>query len=436
MKLPWYSRQKFEVALVAGLGGLVAVAHIARAQTWTAGSPPSTNYNVPKALAISADGIKLAAVMGPSGYFIYSIPPPWLCLSTNAGATWAPANAPGQYWTSVASSADGTRLVAAAQPYANNYFNVAGGIFTSLDSGATWAPTSAPTNVTWTSVASSADGSKLVAVSQSNGDTNGDNLGSIYTSQDSGTTWLQTSAPSNHWMRVACSGDGTKVFAVPEGRDVIYRSLDSGATWAQATLPSNESVAIAVSAAGDRLVVASQMIYLSGDTGATWTSAELSTNNWVALASSADGTKLAAASQEQIYRSTNSGATWTPSSAPTNVLWQSVASSADGSIVVGAAFHASNPYSYWGGTVGALSTANLSSFPPAPSLSIDMSGAFPALSWLVPSTPFVVQQKSALSVNWIDSTALPTLNPTNLHDEVALPQFPLSPQYFYRLKQQ
>jgi hypothetical protein len=434
MKLPWYLRQKFEVALVAGLGGFVIVAHIACAQTWTAGSP---SEGFPAALAISADGIKVAAVMWPGGYSS-SFWLPSLCLSTNAGATWAPVNAPGLYWTSVASSADGIRLVAAAGAYFyNSSLNSAGGIFISLDSGATWTPTSAQTNVTWTSVASSADGSKLAAVSQSNGDTNGDNLGSIYTSQDSGTTWLQTSAPSNRWNIVACSGDGTKAFAVPGGRDIIYRSLDSGATWAQTTLPSNDWTAIAVSAAGDRLVVASGdgPIYLSGDTGATWTSADLPTNNWEALASSADGTKLAAAADDQIYLSTNSGATWTPSSAPTNIDWRSVASSADGSTVVGGAvFSSSSSIPFC--TVGTLSTLSLSSFPPAPSLSIDGSGASPVLSWVVPSTPFVVQQNSALSTNWIDSIALPTLNSTNLHYEVALPQFLLSPQCFYRLKQQ
>jgi hypothetical protein len=435
MKLPWYLRPKFKPAFVAGLGGLVTVAHIACAQTWTAGSP---SEGFPVALAISADGIKVAAVMWPGGYSS-SFWLPSLCLSTNAGATWAPVNAPGLSWTSVASSADGIRLVAAAAAYSyNSSLNSAGGIFTSLDSGATWTPTSAPTNVTWSSVASSADGSKLVAVSQSNGGYRG----SIYTSQDSGTTWLQTSAPSNQWNIVACSGDGTKAFAVPGGRDVIYRSLDSGATWAQTTLPSNDWSALAVSAAGDRLGVAAftpplgdARIYLSGDTGATWTSADLRTNHWEALASSADGTKLAAAADEQIYLSTNSGATWTPSSAPTNIDWRSVASSADGSIVVGGAvFSSSSSIPFC--TVGTLSTASLSSFPPAPSCSIDMSGAFPVLSWLVPSTPFVVQQKSDLSMNWIDSIASPTLNPKNLHDEVALPQFLLSPQYFYRLKQQ
>jgi hypothetical protein len=33
MRLPWYMQQKTAVAVVAGLGGLIAVAHAACAQT-------------------------------------------------------------------------------------------------------------------------------------------------------------------------------------------------------------------------------------------------------------------------------------------------------------------------------------------------------------------------------------------------------------------
>jgi hypothetical protein len=65
----------------------------------------------------------------------------------------------------VASSADGTKLVAVA-----NLFPDGGYIYTSADSGATWTQTG--TQQDWSSVASSADGTKLVAVA---------NAGYIYT---------------------------------------------------------------------------------------------------------------------------------------------------------------------------------------------------------------------------------------------------------------
>jgi uncharacterized repeat protein (TIGR03803 family) len=74
-------------------------------------------------------------------------------VSTNSGTDWSLTAAPAGFWTSVASSADGSKLVAAA-----NY----GGIWISTNSGATWTSSGAP-NSYWSSVASSADGTKLVA---------------------------------------------------------------------------------------------------------------------------------------------------------------------------------------------------------------------------------------------------------------------------------
>ena len=72
--------------------------------------------------------------------------------STDSGGTWAARDA-NRAWTSVASSADGSKLAAA----------VAGGrIYISGDSGVSWTPRES--NRVWNSVASSADGSKLVAV--------------------------------------------------------------------------------------------------------------------------------------------------------------------------------------------------------------------------------------------------------------------------------
>ena len=61
------------------------------------------------------------------------------------------------YFTSIALSAKGTRLVAAATAY------LGASIYTSTNYGVSWNPTDAPiTN--WHGVASSADGNKLVAV--------------------------------------------------------------------------------------------------------------------------------------------------------------------------------------------------------------------------------------------------------------------------------
>jgi len=69
-------------------------------------------------------------------------------------------------WSSIATSADGTKLAAAVQ---------GGYIYTSIDSGVTWTPSTAGGSQQWQSIASSADGTKLAAVVYS---------GFIYTSSD------------------------------------------------------------------------------------------------------------------------------------------------------------------------------------------------------------------------------------------------------------
>jgi hypothetical protein len=61
-------------------------------------------------------------------------------------------------FTSIACSADGVRLVAAANSY--------GGLYTSADSGTTWTPAGGP-DYAYVSVASSADGTELAAAAAS-----------------------------------------------------------------------------------------------------------------------------------------------------------------------------------------------------------------------------------------------------------------------------
>ena len=192
-----------------------------------AGSPyASTNFgatwalfdNAPQtciAIASSADGIKLMTASDDDTVYI----------STNSGTTWLPTSLPNELWWSVASSADGRKLVAGvAEDYFGLYSNgvdyfFGGPIYTSADSGATWTLTSAPTNF-WNSIASSADGTILVASANTSiaGPINLDSSpGGIYVSTNSGVTWAAANAPSTNWFSVACSADGSKMFAVVNG---------------------------------------------------------------------------------------------------------------------------------------------------------------------------------------------------------------------------
>jgi len=129
--------------------------------------------------------------------------------STNSGSSWFFTGAQSNNWTSVASSADGVKLVAtAASIYNPTYGGARGGpIYTSPDSGTTWKATTAPSNQ-WSCVASSADGSTLVAAAVYNNSNT--EYGLILVSTNSGVCWKTTSAPTNFWLSVACSADGTK----------------------------------------------------------------------------------------------------------------------------------------------------------------------------------------------------------------------------------
>jgi hypothetical protein len=300
----WKIAQNAGQSILIGSLGLVGVNWMAHEsdRPWTA-------------IASSADGTKLVAVVDQGPIF----------TSSAAGLSWIARNSAGlRRWSAVASSADGTKLVAAVQ--ANNGGGSSGGpIYTSTDSGATW--TQRNVVATWSAVASSADGTKLVAVVFG---------GRIHTSTDSGVTWTQREG-SRNWSSVASSADGTKLVAVvnngQQSNGRVYTSTDSGATWT-ARESGRRWISVASSADGVKLAatVTLGMIYISTDSGVTWTPHE-SNRPWRSIGSSADGAKLIAAVWNgQIYLSSDSGVTWSPHESVRQ--WEAVASSADGGRLV------------------------------------------------------------------------------------------------------
>ena len=175
---------------LAAVGGLYAAANTVRAQGWRPATSPLQPWS---SIACSTDGAKLVAA---GRGLIYT--------STNSGATWTTTAAPSNAWASVASSADGTRLTAVVDspPGYLGSPPESGAIFTSTNSGATWTQANAPTNG-WQAVASSADGTRLVALVGESVDRSGP----VYISADSGGTWTVAGAPANVWQSVASSAD-------------------------------------------------------------------------------------------------------------------------------------------------------------------------------------------------------------------------------------
>lgn len=421
-----------EVIMAAG------AARYASAQPWTPTSAPSQPW---RAISCSADGSKLVAAafyeFQNEAWFYH---PLFIYTSSDSGATWTETTAPSNLWTSVAISADGIKLVATAElgiDLSDGGIAGDGGVYTSTDSGITWARTSAPANY-WLSVASSADGTHLAAVSQDNGA--GDDSGAIYASIDSGFTWARTSAPTQNWVAVASSADGTRFVAAGGWDGLIYISTNSGADWAQSGAPESFYwTSIASSADGMKLITAQGLlggyggapgtIYTSTNGGITWMPTTAPTNDWVSVASSADGTRFVAATSgydfgdQPIYTSTNSGATWQLSGPQTR--WSSVTISADGA----------KSFATEGGVgfanYGLVYARIADSLPPK--LGIHPSDAVINLTWIVPSSSFVLQENSDFTTtNWTDVQINRSLNFSNLTYQVT--ESPRNGQGFYRLR--
>lgn len=231
---------------------------------------------------------------------------------------WTQTSAPtNNSWQSIASSADGNTLVAVSGGSSSS-----GQIYSSTNGGLIWATNSAPA-ANWISVACSADASHLIA---------GASGGMIYTSTNSGAAWQTNSAGNNHWYEVACSADGSRLAA--SGPAFIITSTNGGTTWVSNRF-TYEMPGLRPSADGTRLMAGDSVgsMVASTNSGANW-SRIASVSGYVnSIAVSADGTRWAVATGTGIFTSTNLGATWKTNSVP-SYDWRSIASSADGNKLI------------------------------------------------------------------------------------------------------
>lgn len=404
-------------------------------------------------------------------------------VSSNAVLTvypeWMQANAPSSGWSCVASSADGTKLVAGN---ISGQLSTFGPIYRSADSGVTWLETTAPTTNVWNSIACSSDGSKLAAASSKG----------LYVSANSGVNWTQITTPAGKWVAIASSADGNKlVAAVTAGLPTsasIDTSTNSGATWTHTIAPAASWSGVASSADGSKLaaVTSTGSIYVSTNSGTGWT---LETNiaafNWSSVASSADGINLFACdpgsglgitkTNSVVYASKNSGVSWSPAIYATNypgAEWEAVTCSADGRTVVAVAQssgsgigeggnqiyistdsgntwrNAGAPSRSWtcvassadgSKLVAAAGNTSLGSSGPngqiyiwqsEPTLGSAISGSGLTLSWPQQWTGYLLQQNSNLTTsNWTNVPFSAVL--TNGQDQVLIS--PTNSQEFYRL---
>lgn len=398
-------------------GALILVLSLqgALAQAWTSNAVQAWWTGV----ASSADGMKLVAVSGESCCgTIYT--------STNSGTTWTPRATPaGRVWSGVATSADGFRVVAVSR----------GQPFISADSGLTWTTpsTSFPQSLQFEAVSCSADGHLMLA---SGFQVPTDNyLYSLYRSVDGGTNWTIIDALQMRIAALCSSGDGKIVFAGAKP-GLIYTSTDEGITWSTTSAPSDYWHALCGSLDGKRVYAAANgegvgpwnpgVLYTSSDSGATWTSNAIPDYSITKLACSADGRRVVllavriSSGQGRILSSTDEGATWAEQAVP-------------------------SPGDAWTGNGGAASSADghnlliLSGYfmyslktTPAPTLHISRMAEGVSLSWTVPSAPFVLQETAELSsTDWNDLTLTPDFDPATAQDTMPIP-WKQGPN-FYRL---
>ena len=174
--------------------------------------------------------------------------------------------------------------------------------------GQTWIPTGAPSN-SWSAVACSADGSKVVAATTGNSPT-----GQIFISNDGGTNWTPTGAPLEGWTLVTSSADGTRLAALAAvAKFGAYTSTDSGAAWVWHKGPPYAYGTLDCSADGSTLLgveVKATEPLCTPDFGDTWVKRRTPIFDINTAAFSTDGTTIVAMSNGgEIASSTNAGAT-------------------------------------------------------------------------------------------------------------------------------
>jgi hypothetical protein len=153
-------------------------------------------------------------------------------------------------------------------------------------------------------------------------------------------TWTEKSTVAGvRWLEMNSSSNGQYLIGGANEGDV-YTSADGGGSWKKHELGIGRWWGAAISNDGKRMLASSNVgVYFSDNSGDTWTPVNLPEGNWTRITSSADGTRLAIvdyAVNGYLYTSNDSGMTWTQriNSGDPSTQWQSLASSADGKVIL------------------------------------------------------------------------------------------------------
>jgi len=364
------------------------------AYTWQ----QTTTHSSAGASAMSADGRIICIINSTSHPFI----------STNSGGTWAFAtNSPP--WglptpNCVAVSATGAKIFAALSTNASQ----STWMFVSSDQGLSWQKTAFPNSNFSTSyqVACSADGTNVVTSLEN---------GPIFYSTNAGVDCYTSSIPDAGYL-LACSADGRRMFAVGGASPGLYSSSNFGVNWTSQNISLPGFGSLCTSSDGNwiGLTGLNRLTIISSDGGATWRTNAIAGQT---IDCSANGTNWIIAGN-QIYTSVDAGVTWVTNFS--SAQWLGGLVSADGAELA---------------AVGSGQGIWIGRVVPSPQLNIQSQTPNVTISWLIPSTNFVLQQTADLSnPTWTPVSTTPTLNFTNLQQQVTAPA--AGSNSFFRLSAQ
>ena len=287
--------------------------------------------------------------------------------SSDYGANWVVRTVASNsnQWQSICRNSLGDKL------YVTGKLNVSlqsTKIWESNDYGVTWLNYVSGTqyNVNFTSICCNSTGFIIAACVDN---------GFILVSTDRGNSFTNR-ASSRSWKSVCINAVGNRLAAV-EGN--IWTSSDSGTTWVQKTTTPQSWISICSNSLGDRLAATVQNgnIWISTDYGDTWTEKVVETGNltWLSICSNGTGQILAAThdtvrvnfTRNSIYISTDYGNTWTQRVLPSTsyVALTSICSSTLGDNISSCMFNGSGiiysfmpPYNLNGNNVEHLLVIN------------------------------------------------------------------------------
>lgn len=270
-----------------------------------------------------------------SGDYLYAMEYPYPLVvhkSTDKGVTWSQSHSFG-----ISTSGGSDCLICSA----NGQHVYAAGINVSIqrstDYGATWTATGDVK--TWSGLACSADGSIVYASTY--------NQQQLFKSTDYGVSWTElTSQPVDSYKFVACSADGATVYL--GGYRAVHKSTNGGGSFSQIVSESQFNggevlSCCAVSSSGAVVYIATAGgLWVSNNGGTSFALASFVVGSGYvySVSCTSDGTKAIATfdyGSKPLYVTEDSGSTWTGVGTP-RTDWSVVKTSPDGSTLVSGVF--------------------------------------------------------------------------------------------------